>query len=45
MKRTSHHGKTNNNKQIRCEFHRVRKFKNEIKFNLQFISNFEISYR
>ena len=45
MKRTSLQGETNNNKQIRCEFHRVRKLNKERKLNRQLISNFEILYR
>lgn len=45
MKRTSRQGETNNNEQTRCEFHRVKKFNNERKFNHQLFSNFEILYR
>ena len=45
MKRTCLQENTNTNKQITCEFHRVRMLNKEMKHNRQLINNFNNLYR
>jgi hypothetical protein len=45
MKRTSRQGETNDNEQTQCEFHRVKMWIKEKKYNRQLISNFNNLYR
>jgi hypothetical protein len=42
MKRTCLQINTNNNEQTTCEFHRVKMWIKEVKYNHQLISNFKI---
>ena len=45
MKRTCLQITTKNNEKTTCEFHRVKMWIKEIKYNHQLISNFNILYR
>jgi hypothetical protein len=45
MKRTCLQINTNNNEQTTCEFHRVKMWIKEVKYNHQLISNFKNLYR
>ena len=45
MKRTCLQENTNTNKQITCEFHRVKMWRKETKYNQQLLGNFNNLYR